>query len=162
MLRQEIIALEGFVATEFVTASDPVFQVVPNLRLLGKFYAMKFTNGNRQNQDDYERAFYYLNLGLQKSGRDFRLLNDLGWLHSEVAPNQDLDQATRFLSESLKANEDQQRALYNLGTIAIVKDKWDLALAQLSKASQQPNWETEPNAQFSSYVHYNLACVCSR
>lgn len=163
--RQEILALESFAATQFLASPDREMQVIANLRLLGKFYADKFVSGKRMVEADFERALYYFTLECDKSARDIRALNDLGWLYMEVATAKDLDRARTLCVESLRINPDQQRPNYNLGTMIFdPADPVKLAAARkyLERATSLPNWETAPNEEFSGHVSYNLSCTYSR
>jgi len=164
--RQEILALEGLAAMQFVVASGRAPRIVSQIRLLGTFYADKYTSALKTNKADFEKALYYFNLELEKSGRDILALNDLGWLLIEVASAADRDApaATALFNESLGKNPAQQRPNYNLGTMWLVKGdqaKLGQARAYLEKAAGIQNWEKTPNEQFASHLHYNLACLYS-
>ncbi len=164
--RQEILALEGLAAMHFVVSSGRAPRIVTQIRLLGKFYADKYASAAKTNKADFEKALYYFTLELEKSGRDILALNDLGWLHMEVASAADKNEpeATSLLKESLGKNPHQQRPNYNLGTIWLVKGdkaKLDQAQTYLEKAAGITNWEKTPNEQFASHLHYNLACTYS-
>ena len=163
--RQEILSLESFAATQFVASSARAPQIITNLRLLGRFYADKYMSSGRTVEVDFERALYYYTLELEKSSGGICALNDLSWLHMEVARTPNLEKAQRLLEESLRVNPDQQRPLYNLGTLFLdPKDKTKLGKAReyLEKAAGIKNWETGPNEELASHVHYNLACTYSR
>jgi TPR repeat protein len=162
--RQEILALEGLAAMQFVVPSVRAPHVVTQIRLLGKFYADKYVSAGKAIEADFDKALYYFSLELEKSGRDILALNDLGWLHMEIAKNPDKAKATALLLESLDKNPDQQRPLYDLGTMSLEagdKAKLSQARGYLEKAVGVKNWEKTPNEQFASHLHYNLACVYS-
>jgi hypothetical protein len=97
------------------------------------------------------------------SHRSFSALNDLGWLWSFVAIPPQPDKGRACFEESLRTVPNQQRALYNLGTMAFEKGnkaRLEEARGYLLKAKEHPNWETTPNPAMASHVDYNLACVC--
>lgn len=161
--RQEIFALENFAAIQFLTSADSQTGVIECLRLLGRFYQDKFKNEKSAFRTDFERAQYYLTHAVQKSNRrDICALNDLAslmhWGDQDHA-------ACELFEESLGVCPDQQRALYNLGTIFFdhtdVK-KIEKARRYFEEAAQVKNWEKSPNGEMSSHVHYNLACTYSR
>ena len=162
LTRQEVFAIEGFSAVQFLTAADRGNELVANLRLLGRFYAGKFLSEGQVFQPDFDRSHYYFVLAEQKSHRSYFVLNDLGWLFTSVARPPDWDKGSALFEESLRSKPDQQRALYNLGSNwergkqATVKQ----AREYLLKAKRQPNWETGPNPAMASHIDYNLACVC--
>jgi hypothetical protein len=162
LTRQKIFAIESFSAIQFLTPANRSKELVDNLRLLGKFYAGKFRSDGQHLQTDFERAYYYLDLAAQMSHRNYSVLNDLGWLWSVVAIPPNPDQGRAYFEESLRSKSDQQRALYNLGTM--VFDKGDRARLEqardyLLQARNEPNWETAPNPTMASHIAYNLACV---
>ena len=177
--RQWILANESVVALEFLAHTTSGDQQVHRLRLLGKFYAGKYSfDAQPANHpgmtpaeipqplmSDFERALYYFDLATE-SPLGFKALNDLSWLYSEVAfPRGDaanIDRGKEFCERSLRAQPEQQRALYNLGTIALVRAdnaRLKQALDYLQQAKKKPNWEDKPNPAMSARVDYNLACV---
>src|SRR5258708_7143884 len=79
LMRQKIFAIESFSAIQFLTPMNRSTELLVNLRLLGKFYAGKFAV-ERQSKSDFERSQYYFELALEKFGRPFSVLNDIGWL----------------------------------------------------------------------------------
>lgn len=165
LTRQEVFAIESFSAIQFLTAADRGNELVANLRLLGRFYAGKFLSDGQGFQPDFDRSYYYFILAEQKSHRSYCVLNDLGWLFIAVAKPTDWDKGRAFFEESLRSKPDQQRALYNLGTMLMVLEKGNQARLEqardyLLKARRQPNWETAPNPTMASHIDYNLACVC--
>lgn len=161
--RQEIFALENFAAIQFLTSADSQRGVIECLRLLGKFYQDKFKSEKRALHGDFERAQYYFSLAVQKSNRtDISALNDLGSLMYTGSQG---DKARELFEESLEVCPDQQRALYDLGTIFFDPGdarKLEKALNYLKRAAQVKNWERSPHGEMSSHVHYNLACAYSR
>jgi hypothetical protein len=160
MTRQSIFTIESFSAIQFLTPMNPGPELLGNLRLLGKFYAGKFAV-ERQLETDFERSQYYFELALQKFGRPFSVLNDVGWLFSTMANPTDLDRARAAFEESLRRRPGQQRALFNLATIALERgdqSRLEAGLRLLLRAKQQPNWEDGPNPRMASHVDYNLAC----
>jgi hypothetical protein len=165
LTRQEIFAIEGFSAVQFLTAEERGNELVANLRLLGRFYAGKFLSDGQTFLPDFDRSYYYFILAEQKSHRSYGVLNDLGWLFFSVAKPPDWDKGRAFFEESLRSKPDQQRALYNLGTMLMVVGKGNQAKLEqgrdyLLKAKRQPNWETAPNPTMASHIDYNLACIC--
>jgi TPR repeat protein len=163
--RQEILSLEGFAAMQFLASAGRLPEVIRNLRLPGKFYADKYLSSKRTIEVDFERAFYYYSLERDKSNGDIAALNDLGWLYMEVAQPRNPDRAQDLMLESLRVNPDQQRALYNLGTITFDPQdvaKLTKAREYLERAVRTRNWEKSPNEEFASQVYYNLACTYSR
>jgi len=162
LMRQKIFAIESFSAIQFLTPTNRSTELLVNLRLLGKFYAGKFA-AERQPKSDFERSQYYFELALEKFGRPFSVLNDIGWLFSTVADPTDLDRARAALEESLRRRPNQQRALFDLATITFVRgdeDQLERGLQLRLQAKQQPNWEDLPNLSMASHVDYNLACFC--
>lgn len=161
--RQEIFALENFAAIQFLTSADRQTGVIECLRLLGKFYQDKFKSEKRSLNTDFERAQYYFTLAVQKSNRtDISALNDLGSL---MCTGNQGDKARELFEESLEVCPDQQRALFDLGTIFFDPTdarKLETALTYLKRAAQVKNWEKSPNEEMSSHVYYNLACAYSR
>jgi tetratricopeptide (TPR) repeat protein len=154
LTRQRIFAIESFSAMQFLTPASRGEELLDNLRLLGKFYAGKFSSDHLQ--VDFERSYYYFDLAVQISRRRFTALNDLGWL----LPDEDKSRAC--FEESFRSNPNQQRALYCLGTIDCVKgdrNRLERAKDYLLKANKQPNWETAPVPAMSAHIDYNLACV---
>jgi TPR repeat protein len=164
LTRQKVFAIESFSAIQFLTPADRSKELITNLRLLGKFYAGKFLSDGQHLQQDFERSYYYLDLAAQKSHRSYSVLNDLGWLFSVGARPADFDKGRALFGESLRSRPGQQRALYNLGTIALKggnRAGLEQAREYLLKAKRQPNWEAAPNPAMTSRVDYNLACVCA-
>jgi hypothetical protein len=160
LMRQRIYSIESFSAIQFLTPANRSTELLGNLRLLGKFYAGKFAAD--RSKSDFERSQYYFELALEKFGRPFSVLNDIGWLFSTVANPTDLNQARSALEESLRRRPDQQRALFDLGTIDFDRAdgaKLDMARQRLLRAAEQPNWEDTPNPAMASHINYNLACV---
>ena len=165
LTRQEVFAIEGFSAVQFLTAADRGNELVANLRLLGRFYAGKFLSDGQVFQPDFDRSHYYFVLAEQKSHRSYFVLNDLGWLFVSVAKPPDWDRGRALFEESLRSQPAQQRALYNLGTMVMVLEKGNQPKLEqgrdyLLRARRQPNWETAPNPTMASHIDYNLACVC--
>jgi hypothetical protein len=176
--RQWILANESVVALEFLAHTTRGEQQVQRLRLLGKFYAGKYSfDAKPENHpgmtageipqplmSDFERARYYFELA-SESQWGFKGLNDLSWLYSQVAlPKGDAndDCAKQYCERSLRTQPEQQRALYNLGTIALVRNdqaKLERALRYMLDAQRKPNWEDKPNPAMAARVDYNLACV---
>jgi len=163
LTRQKMFAIESFSAIQFLSPVNRGKQLVGRLRLLGRFYAGKFSSDGQHLHTDFDRAYYYFDLAAQMSNRGFPALNDLGWLWSFVAIPPQPDKGRACFEESLRAVPKQQRALYNLGTMAFEKGKkarLEEARDYLLKAKEHPNWETTPNPAMASHVDYNLACVC--
>jgi hypothetical protein len=166
LTRQEVFAIESFSAVQFLTAADRSNELIANLRLLGRFYAGKFMSDGQVFQPDFDRSYYYFVLAEQKSHRSYFVLNDYGWLFFSVAKPPEWDKGRAFFEESLRSKPDQQRALYNLGTMLMISEKGNQAKLKqareyLLKAKRQPNWEeTAPNPAMASHIDYNLACVC--
>ncbi len=173
--RQRILVNESIVALELLarTSGD---ETVRRIRLLGKFYAGKFLydaqpqNHPTQNGTpllcDFERALYYFRLALD-SPRAYQALNDLGWLYKWVAlpagGAANTDTGISYFEKSLRAHPHQQRALYNLGTIALERTdeaKLRQALDYLQQARKETNWEDKPNPAMAGHIDYNLACTC--
>lgn len=99
--RQEILALEGLAAMQFVVTSVRVPHIVTQIRLPGKFYADKYVSAGKTIDADFDKALYYFSPELEKSGRDILSLNDLGWLHMEVAGDKArLGQARAYLEKA--------------------------------------------------------------
>ncbi len=162
LARQRLFAIEGFSAVQFLTPHNRSAELISNLRLLGKFYAGKFLT-ERYNSD-FERAYYYFDLAQVKSRRNYAVLNDLGWLFTIVADPPNPDMAKALFDESLRQNDNQQRALYNLGTVLFDRSdqaRLRKAMDLLLKAREIPLWEDTPNSQMASYISYNLACVAN-
>lgn len=167
LFRQRILALESFSAIQFLTPATRGEERGRNLRLLGKLYAGKFSSDGQQPiTSDFDRALYYFNLATYTQLR-FAALNDLAWLYTSVArPENDpvsIDKGRAYSEESLRAQPAQQRALYNLGTIAYERnDRQRLLQARdyLLRAKQQPIWEDTAKPALASHIDYNLACVC--
>jgi chaperonin cofactor prefoldin len=162
LTRQEVFAIESFSAVQFLTAEARGNELVANLRLLGRFYAGKFLSDGQTFLPDFDRSYYYFILAEQKSHRSYGVLNDLGWLFFSVAKPPDWDKGRAFFEESLRSKPDQQRALYNLGTIWKRRNQAEVKRAReyLLEAKRQPNWETAPSPSMASHIDYNLACVC--
>jgi len=162
LTRQKIFAIETISAIQFVSPVNRGKELAGKLRLLGKFYAGKFSSDGQHLQVDFERAYYYFDLAAQMSHRGFSALNDLGWLWAFVAIPPDPDKGRAHFEESLRSKPNQQRAPYNLGTMVFEKGdrkRLEEARGYLLKAKQQPNWETSPNAAMASHIDYNLACI---
>ena len=161
MMRQRVFAIESFSAIQFLTPSTRNADLLANLRLLGKFYAGKFL-AEHEPRSDFERSRYYFELALARFDRPFSVLNDLGWLFSTIADPVDLQQARTYFEESLRRKPNQQRALFNLGTIAYERrnrDRLAATLNLLRRAANEPNWEEAPNTQMAAHISYNLACT---
>jgi hypothetical protein len=165
--RERLLAIEGFVAVNFLAPASRGPEVIQNLRLLGKFYAGKsltkrpLANPNAP-EPAYDRAFYYYDTALVKSNREYRVLNDVGWLVGTVAPVPDPDGARALHQESLRRRPNQQRALYNLATLLYDRSdatKLGGAKTYLLNALGEPLWEETPNPTMAGYISYNLACV---
>jgi hypothetical protein len=165
--RERVLAIESFVAINFMTPSNRGAEVVQNLRLLGKFYAGKSLSSRSASETDrartdFERAYFYYDAALSKSRRDYRVLNDLSWLVGVVALKPDLDNQRAFLEESLRRRPNQQRALYNMATILFDhadKAKLTEAKKYLTDALREPLWEEAVDSAQAAYISYNLACV---
>ena len=158
--RQEIFALENFVAIQFVTSTSQD-GVISNLRLLGRLYGYRFISSNKAARSDFERSIYYLTIAVQKSNRsDISALNDLAWAFQD----EDNEKARELFEESMRVSSDQQRARYNLGTILLDRqDPNKLAKARkfFEGATQVKNWELVPDEKKASNLYYNLACTYS-
>ena len=162
LTRQEIFAIESFSAIQFLTGESRNKDLIRNLQLLGRFYGGKYlSDGDRALPSDFDRAFYYFELALQKSSRCYFVLNDLGWLLALVAKPKQLEAAKSCFRESAKANPDQQRAFYNLGTIALSTRDLPQALSDFQSAKQQSKWEETTNSPRTAHLNYNIACVYS-
>src|ERR1035437_7663889 len=161
LTRQEVFAIESFSAVQFLTAADRSNELIANLRLLGRFYAGKFMSDGQVFQPDFDRSYYYFVLAEQQSHRSYFVLNDYGWLFFSVAKPPNWDKGRAFFEESLRSKPDQQRALYNLGTMLMVSEKGNQAKLKqareyLLEAKRQPNWEeTAPNPAMASPIDYN-------
>jgi hypothetical protein len=161
LMRQKIFAIESFCAIQFLTPANRSAELLGNLRLLGKFYAGKFAS-ERQLSSDFERSQYYFELALEKFGRPYTVLNDIGWLFSTVTDRVDLDRARAALEESLRRKPNQQRALFDLASIAFERGdraRLEASLGFLLQAKRQTTWEDRPNARMASHIDYNLACT---
>jgi hypothetical protein len=158
LIRQKIFAIENFSTIQFLTGANRNKELIENLRLLGRFYAGKYISDNPPLKSDFERSYYYFDLASQKSNRNYTVLNDLGWL---FAIAQYPDRGRAFFEESMRSKPDQQRALYNLGTLEFEKGnrlKLERGRGYLLKAKNQTNWEESPNPDTASHVDYNIAC----
>ncbi len=160
LTRQKILAIESFSAMQFLTAIGRNKELTRNLQLLGKFYGGKFAT-DAGLATDFERARYYFDLALQKSDRDYSVLNDSGWLFALVAKPPQRGKARQLFEESLESKPNQQRALYNLGTLCWEKgnrEKLKEGIKYFSDAEKQANWEELPNPGMAAHIQYNLAC----
>ncbi len=161
--RQEIFAIESFSAAELIapTSIEQDKQFAKYLQLLGKFYGGKFVSEKPPLIADLERAQYYLDTALRKSGRDYTVLNDKGWLLALATPQPEM--AVKLYEESLLYQPKQQRALYCLGTLCWKKGdkaKLEEGLALLNKAIMQPFWEKISDPHVPAHIEYNRACFC--
>jgi hypothetical protein len=163
IVRQEILSLESFAVTRFLASDGRAPGVVGHLQLLGRFYADKFyIGGDRAIDADFDRALYYYTLVHDRSGLDILTLNDLGWLHMVIAKPPHPEKARTFFEESIAIDANQQRPFYNLGTMEFDAKEFGKARRHLETAAGISNWETAPNKDHASRVHYNLACTYSR
>jgi tetratricopeptide (TPR) repeat protein len=159
LVREKIFAVESFSRIQFLNAANRGREIIRNLRLLGRLYAGKFASDNPPLQSDFDRAYYCFDLASQKSNRHFSILNDLGLLFT-IANK--IDDAKALFNESLRSQPDQQRALYNLGTLAFERTdraRLEEARKYLLKAKTMQNWEDSPNLIRVAHVDYNIACT---
>jgi tetratricopeptide (TPR) repeat protein len=167
--RQRLLSVENFVGLEFLESGRDTAR---NLRLMGNFYASKYVYERRTNPTDLDRAQYYLELALTRTGRAFRQLNDYGALHLVFMQPAKLDIAESQFMES-REKWKHQRAAYNLASIALDRGNgasarpekvkhYSKAHSLLKEALGNDVWELTKSIEREGSIHYNLACCLAR
>jgi tetratricopeptide (TPR) repeat protein len=115
---------------------------------------------------DAARARFYLSRAVALSPDDFKTANELGALVMNgvmdgVQPS-DYWQAKKYFESSLEKSPNQQRASYGLALLAKADGDLETAQRLLERALKSDVWESGPDAQGTSQVHYALACVLAR
>ena len=114
------------------------------------------------------RAFFYLERAIDRDPRNFAARNDFALACDDMAglpaeksgrqPDEFQQKAQSNWEESLRLEQRQQRARYNLASVLKGQGKVTEAVAYLTEALKYRNWQTEPNPLRTKDVHYNLAC----
>jgi hypothetical protein len=183
--RQELLAVERFLAYEIPGQNADNEEYARTLRRLAQFYFSKFIYEKGRGFgyfDDLERAEYFLELARRRIGSAFYLSNDLGNVHLEsfkarmeylakrLPPGQvkseaiiNFQQAIRDFTDSIGSQPRQLRAYYNLAVIeADHRHNEQEAVKWLEKGLQYPNWEHEPVPELTCAALFNLACYHAR
>lgn len=170
-LRQRILTVEYLIALEFAGLAT-----APQLRGMANLYFSKYSA--EKLECDLDRALYYAGLAAKRGSDAFQYKNDLGFIYMDLAirDSKFWSLAEKSLLESKKKKPAQQRCYYNLGIIYAdqadnflkagdteeAKELFTKACKELRTALQQKDWETKPNLNLTSAVHYNLACFLCR
>lgn len=143
--RQKLLSTERFISYEIAGKKDPDDVYARRLRRLALFYWSKFIYERKHgsgNYSDIDHAEYLINLAIERIGRAFYLLNDLGNIYIErhrafadaipVAQSNGasaaqlkgiLDQAKEEFLGSIEAQKNQLRAYFNLSFIFMLDAK---------------------------------------
>jgi len=147
-------------------------------RGFSRFYLDKYRHdrtpdAGAADRDDLSRARYYLYRAdvLPAGGKDFRVLNEHGYMAVRAEAKPDLAEAKRYFEKSAELKPDQQCAHYNLARIdhvtaaglktsdpAEAKRLLKAAVDRLRIARGYPNWEDTPLPKKSTSIDYNFAC----
>ncbi len=133
-------------------------------RGVGRFYMAKYAWMKRtppapspKESPELMRARYYLERALRFNAHNYACLNDLGWVSDELGNVRDAE-CHYQLSYELQKN--QQRAQYNLAILVGANDL-TRAVALLTQAIAEKNWERHPSGTRVRDLHYNRACYYS-
>ncbi|HXB70015.1 MAG TPA: hypothetical protein VNY05_17310 [Candidatus Acidoferrales bacterium] len=170
--RQKVMFYERAIAG-YNLLNTPVYErrIVEVFSGLGRFYRKTFQKTNQR--DDLDRARFYSDIAVEKSGRRYMMLNNLAgiWLEKRIAEKaevekelrtEELRNARELADESLRKRPNQQCALYILAWIDDEEEDLPEAVRRLSEALKIPVWEDRPEPMLNAVIQYNLGCALSR
>lgn len=166
--RQKLLSVERLICIELLPHPGGSEEYVRDLRRLANFYASKHRyeadpSRAQPQWTDLERSEYYLTLAINAAGRDnFHLITDFGVLYMEYYFPPREDDAEKKFRESLEKHGDQQRAYFNLATLARKRKDWAKTIAHYQEALSYENWERTPINNMRSIIFYNQACAFAR
>ncbi len=128
---------------------------------LGNFYGLKYVADGRRQNEDKERARFYLNRAISHDSENSGALNDCGLYALQIEDPPDLKLARKRFNESLGADSDQQRATYNLAWIEQEEGNLSRGEDLLSHALGMTKWQKNLPPRIGSIL-YNRACARAR
>ncbi len=169
--RQEILFYEKAVALfEFLNMQDFREGAAQAYRGLGSFYGTKFQYEGSTNEDDYQRAAFYLDLAVA-ADKNIRTLNDRGALWM-VEKKMDRYQARLCFDGSHLLDDKHQRALYNLAVIWFregraksgdeAKKAFQESIENATEALPLKRWQEVEETPYQADIRYERACAYSR
>ncbi len=128
---------------------------------LGNFYGLKYQWEGKQ-EDDKQRARFYLERAIRHDSENSGALNDRGYLAVYLDDPPDYTRAKALFSKSLEADPEQQRARYNLAYIEHAEGNYHRSQELLSDALLTSRWQNESPARNRNSILYNRACAYAR
>jgi hypothetical protein len=163
--RQEILFYEKTVAALVyfdLQRADDIRRTVSEIyHGLGNFYGLKYHWEGKQD-DDKERARFYLERAIHHDSENAGALNDRGYLAVYLDDPPDEAKAKVLFGKSLKADPEQQRARYNLAYIEHAEGNYRRSEELLSEALIMKHWQNGSPARNRDSILYNRACAYAR
>jgi len=133
---------------------------------LGVFYALKCQHQRKVSRQDSPlelgRSKFYLDRATTADPENFSAWNDRAWVALVLDEPPSLAHAQQFSQASLKINDQQQRAHYNLSVSEHLTGNFGLAEEQLSRALGLEKWEEGKYIGRIHNLYYNRACARGR
>ena len=153
-------SLEFFDLQSFRTEVSRIYQG------LGVFYALKCQHQrkvfNLDSSQEIGRSKFYLDRATKTDPENFAAWNDCAWVALVLDSPPSLAQAHQFSLASLRIDDKQQRAEYNLSVSEHLSGNFSLAEDRLTRALTLKKWEEEEYIGRAHNLYYNRACARCR
>lgn len=131
---------------------------------LGNYYSQKYGTELKVKAalpEDLSRALFYLGRAIDADPKNVGALNDRGYVSLEIEKS--LSEARKCFEQSLRLDQAQQRARYNLALVEHREQHYAESEKLLSEALNLRVWQDgEASALHHASMHYNRACARSR
>jgi len=128
---------------------------------LGNFYGLKYHWEGKQDEDR-ERARFYLERAIHHDTENAGALNDRGYLAIYLDDPPDKSKAKTLFSKSLEVDPEQQRAKYDLAYLEHADGNYRRSQELLSEALLMKRWQNKSPARNRNSILYNRACAYAR
>ena len=135
-------------------------------RGLGQFHGSGFASARKANSTEltlFERALLYFEEARTIHPECAAAFKEIGALHTvagEGPPQREL--ARRAFERSLQLDPAEPGAIFGIGWIEYMDEKWDLAIDQYTKLIVRKEWREEDRRKYLPDSYLNRACVRAR
>jgi hypothetical protein len=169
--KQEILFYEKAIALfEFLNMQEFREQASQAYRGLGSYYGTKYQFERSHNEDDYERASFYMEKAVS-THENIRTLNDRGAFEM-IEGKTHIEKARVCFQRSADLDPKHQRALYNLALIWHREGKtksgneaqaaFKRSIELSTEVLPRKRWQEKPETPYQASIRYNRACSYAR
>jgi len=129
-------------------------------RGLGLFFGSRaYSDANRVNESDLERAVFYFERGNKVGTESAAIYNDMAYFLIDPQRPERWTRAEEILRRSLDIFDNQQRARLELSFIFVKRRNYAAAEQILLDALTRSTWEPGNDPPRNDKIHYNYSCA---